>query len=185
MGVFQTVRTPAAPEVSSRLQWTAIILRAAFIGLLMVLILRVSQPQSETIWSAYETTGDLVRLVLGLGACLWMGIQAFSFPKDADAYRIWLPRSSWSTRSDVARRDYVVALPRERSQPELGETQDEHLSAIPMPLPSVGSGATADAGLLVVLHPHLQLFGVATLQKLAEFGPEIGAGSPRTASFLG
>jgi hypothetical protein len=90
MGVFQTVRTPAAPEVSSRLQWTAIILRAAFIGLLMVLTLRVSQPQSETIWSAYETTGDLVRLVLGLGACLWMGIQAFSFPKDADAYRIWL-----------------------------------------------------------------------------------------------
>ena len=90
MGVFQTVRTPAAPEVSSRLQWTAIILRAAFIGLLMVLILRVSQPQSETIWSAYETTGDLVRLALGLGACLWMGIQAFSFPKDADAYRIWL-----------------------------------------------------------------------------------------------
>jgi len=90
MGVFQTVRTPAAPEVSSRLQWTAIILRAAFIGLLMVLTLRDSQPQSETIWSAYETTGDLVRLVLGLGACLWMGIQAFSFPKDADAYRIWV-----------------------------------------------------------------------------------------------
>jgi hypothetical protein len=90
MGVFQTVRTPAAPEVSSRRQWAAIILRAAFIGLLMVLILRVSQPQSETVWSAYETTGDLVRLALGLGACLWMGIQAFSFPKDADAYRIWL-----------------------------------------------------------------------------------------------
>ena len=90
MGVVQTVRTPMAPEVSSRLQWTAIILRAAFIGLLMVLILRVSQPQSETVWSAYETTGDLVRLVLGLGACLWMGIQAFSFPKDTDAHRIWL-----------------------------------------------------------------------------------------------
>ena len=90
MGVVQTVRTPMAPEVSSRLQWAAIILRAAFIGLLMVLILRVSQPQSETIWSAHETTGDLVRLALGLGACLWMGIQAFRFPKDADAYRIWL-----------------------------------------------------------------------------------------------
>ena len=90
MGVVQTVRTPVAPEVSPRLQWTAIVLRAAFIGPLMVLILRVSQPQSETIWSAYETTGDLVRLVLGLGACLWMGIQAFSFPKDTDAHRIWL-----------------------------------------------------------------------------------------------
>jgi len=90
MGVLQNVRTPVAPGASSHLQWTAIVLRATFIGLLMVLILRVSQPQSETIWSAYETTGDLVRLALGLGACLWMGIQAFRFPKDADAYRIWL-----------------------------------------------------------------------------------------------
>jgi hypothetical protein len=39
-----------------------IVLRTVFIGLLMVLILRVSQPQSKTIWSAYETTGELVRL---------------------------------------------------------------------------------------------------------------------------
>lgn len=90
MGAIQTVRMPVESEVSSRLQRTAIVLRAAFIGLLMVLILRVSQPQSETIWSAYETTGDLVRLVLGLGACLWMGFQVFSFPKDTDAHRIWL-----------------------------------------------------------------------------------------------
>jgi hypothetical protein len=56
----------------------------------MVLILRVSQPQSETVWSAYETTGDLVRLALGLSTCLWMVIQVFSFPKDADACRIWV-----------------------------------------------------------------------------------------------
>jgi cell division protein FtsW (lipid II flippase) len=90
MGAIQNVRMPVESEVSPSLQWTAIVLRAAFIGLLMVLILRVSQPQSETVWSAYETTGDLVRLVLGLGACLWMGIQAFSFPKDTDAHRIWL-----------------------------------------------------------------------------------------------
>ena len=88
--VAPNVRTPVARYVSSLLQWTAIVLRAAFIGLLMVLILRVSQPQSETVWSAYETTGDLVRLALGLGACLWMVIQAFSLPKDADAYRIWI-----------------------------------------------------------------------------------------------
>src|SRR6478672_3883236 len=90
MGAIQNVRMPVESEVSPRLQWTAIVLRAAFIGLLMVLILRVSQPQSETVWSAYETTGDLVRLALGLGACLWMGIQVFSFPKDTDAYRIWV-----------------------------------------------------------------------------------------------
>jgi hypothetical protein len=63
----------------------------------MVLILRVSQPQSETVWSAYETTGDLVGLTLGLGACLWMGIQVFSFPMDTDAYRIWVYRSNRGT----------------------------------------------------------------------------------------
>jgi hypothetical protein len=90
MGVPQNVKGPAESDVSFRLRWTAVALRTAFIGLMMVLILRVSQPQSETVWSAYETTGDLVRLALGLGACLWMGIQAFSFPKDADSYRIWL-----------------------------------------------------------------------------------------------
>jgi hypothetical protein len=89
-GASPNVRMPAVFDLPSHLQWAAVVLRAAFIGLIMVLILRVSQPQSETVWSAYETKGDLVRLTLGLGACLWMGIQVFSFPKDADAYRIWL-----------------------------------------------------------------------------------------------
>ena len=90
MGDSRNVRTPSVSDVPARLRWTGIVLRTVFIGLLMVLILRVSQPQSETVWSAYETTGDLVRLALGLGACLWMVIQIFSLPKDADAYRIWV-----------------------------------------------------------------------------------------------
>jgi hypothetical protein len=47
-----------------------------------------SQPTTEQ--NRHETTGDLVRLALGLGACLWMVIQVFSLPKDADAYRIWV-----------------------------------------------------------------------------------------------
>ena len=90
MGDSPNVRTPPVSDVPPRLRWTGIVLRTAFIGLLMVLILRVSQPQSKSVWLAYETTGDLVRLALGLGACLWMVIQAFSLPKDADAYRIWI-----------------------------------------------------------------------------------------------
>ena len=90
MGDAPNIRTPPVSDVPPRLRWTSIVLRTVFIALLMVLIFRVSQPQSETVWSAYEKTGDLVRLALGLGACLWMLIQVFSLPKDADAYRIWL-----------------------------------------------------------------------------------------------
>jgi hypothetical protein len=40
-----------------------------FIVRLLVLTLRVSLPQSETIWIAYDTSADLVRLILGVGVC--------------------------------------------------------------------------------------------------------------------
>jgi hypothetical protein len=68
---------------------TALILRSLFLGTLVVLAIRVSAPQSETIWSAYETPGDLVRLVLGLGAAVGILVQLFHPPKDAQAYRTW------------------------------------------------------------------------------------------------
>jgi TRAP-type C4-dicarboxylate transport system permease small subunit len=72
------------------LRIAAIVLRSLFIAILAVLTWRVSRPQSETIWTIYETPGDLVRLVLGLGACLWMLIHIFILPKDAVAYRTWV-----------------------------------------------------------------------------------------------
>ena len=68
----------------------AIVLRSLFIAILAVLTWRVSRPQSETIWRVYQTPGDLVRLLLGLGACVWMLIHIFILPKDAAAYRAWL-----------------------------------------------------------------------------------------------
>lgn len=64
-------------------------LRAIFLCTLVVLAIRVSAPQSETIWSAYETPGDLVRLVLGLAVAIGILIQLFRPPKDAQAYRTW------------------------------------------------------------------------------------------------
>lgn len=67
----------------------ALILRAVFLGALIVLAIRVSEPQSETIWSAYETPGDLIRLVLGLAVAIGILIQLFRPPKDAHAYRTW------------------------------------------------------------------------------------------------
>ena len=68
----------------------AIILRALFIGALVAITLRVSSPQSETIWSVYETPGDLIRLALGFAVCLWIVLHLFMLPKDAEGYRTWL-----------------------------------------------------------------------------------------------
>ena len=56
----------------------------------MVVTVFVSSPQNETIWSAYETPGDLVRMALGFAVCLWMLIHLFMLPKDAEGYRTWL-----------------------------------------------------------------------------------------------
>ena len=67
----------------------AIVLRTLFIVLLLALTLRVSLPQSETIWTAYDTPADLVRLILGIGVCAWLVYQLFLVPKDADSSRTW------------------------------------------------------------------------------------------------
>jgi hypothetical protein len=72
------------------LRIAAVLFRTAFIFVLMALIMRVAQPQSETIWSAYETPGDLIRLWLGIGACIWLIWQLFTGPNDAHGYRTWL-----------------------------------------------------------------------------------------------
>jgi hypothetical protein len=65
------------------------LLRATFLLALVVLAVRVSAPQSETVWSAYETPGDLIRLVLGAAVAIGILVQLFRPPKDAQAYRTW------------------------------------------------------------------------------------------------
>jgi hypothetical protein len=80
------VRTPKGPIL---VRIVGLTLRAIFLGTLVVLAIRVSAPQNETIWTAYETTGDLIRLVLGLGVAIGILIQLFQPPKDAQAYRTW------------------------------------------------------------------------------------------------
>jgi hypothetical protein len=79
-----------APSISSGLRITAIVLRTLFIFTLLALSIRVSLPQSETIWTAYETPADLIRFLLGLALCLWFGSLLFNGPRDAQGYRTWL-----------------------------------------------------------------------------------------------
>jgi len=83
------VGTPG-PTIPMGLRVLAIILRALFIGALVAVTVRVSSPQSETIWSAYETPSDLIRLALGFARCLWIVIHLFMLPKTAEGYRSWV-----------------------------------------------------------------------------------------------
>jgi hypothetical protein len=67
----------------------ALLLRAVFLIALIVVAIRASAPQSETVWSAYETPGDLIRLLLGAAVAIGILVQLFRPPKDAQAYRTW------------------------------------------------------------------------------------------------
>ena len=77
----------------------AIVLRALFIGALIVVTVRVSSPQSESLASVYETPGDLIRLALGFAVCLWIVIHMFMLPRTAEGYRMWIYLGQWSPRS--------------------------------------------------------------------------------------
>ena len=65
------------------------IFRAIFIAILLVVTIRVSSPQRETIWTVYDTPSDVGRMVLGFCVCLWLVIHLFTPPKDPEAYRTW------------------------------------------------------------------------------------------------
>jgi hypothetical protein len=83
------VETPGA-AIPIGLRILAIVLRALFIGALVVVTVRVSSPQSETLSSVYETPGDLIRLALGFAVCLWIVIPLFMLPRTAEGYRTWV-----------------------------------------------------------------------------------------------
>jgi hypothetical protein len=85
---------PKAPQatVSSRLYFVGMVLRILFIACLLAITVRVAMPQNETIWTVYDTPGDLVRLILGFAVCAWVTVQFFSvpMPKDPHSQRTWV-----------------------------------------------------------------------------------------------
>ena len=81
---------PPRPEIPAGLRAVGLVLRTIFIVALVLVTIRVSLPQNETIWTAYDTPADLARLMLGVVVCLWIAAQLFRLPKDAGAYRTWL-----------------------------------------------------------------------------------------------
>jgi hypothetical protein len=79
-----------ASQAPFRLRMAGAAVRAVFIACVLLITLRVSMPQNETILTAYDSPGDLVRIGLGLAICLWLVVQLFRAPSDAHAYRAWL-----------------------------------------------------------------------------------------------
>jgi hypothetical protein len=77
-------------SIPLHLRLTAIALRSIFVCALLVIVVRVSLPQSETIWSVLENMGDLVRVALGLLAAVWIVAHLFMLPKDEEGYRTWI-----------------------------------------------------------------------------------------------
>jgi len=66
------------------------LLRTVFIIALVVVTLRVSMPQSETVWTAYETPADLIRMASGYAVSVGLVFQLFKMPQDAASHRDWL-----------------------------------------------------------------------------------------------
>ena len=79
-----------ASQSPSALRIAALLLRAAFIFILIGITVGVSLPQNETIWTAYDTPLDLVRLILGAAVSIWLLVQLFRIPDDAHAHRTWI-----------------------------------------------------------------------------------------------
>lgn len=78
-----------AQQIPTGLRVLGIVLRTVFIASMLLVTLRVGWPQSETIWTAYETPGDLIRIALGLVVCFWLLILLVTLPKDPWAFRTW------------------------------------------------------------------------------------------------
>jgi hypothetical protein len=77
-------------DVPIWLRLAGIVLRSIFVCALLIVTVRVSTPQSETIWSIFDSLGDLIRLVLGLLVCVWIVAHLFMLPKDPEGYRTWV-----------------------------------------------------------------------------------------------
>lgn len=77
-------------RLPAHIRLLGIISRTLFIVLLIAITARVASPEVETIWSAYETPNELVRMALGLAVCLWLFINIFRLPKDPGGYWTWL-----------------------------------------------------------------------------------------------
>jgi hypothetical protein len=79
-----------ASSVPTRLRMAGIVLRTVFILSMVIVTVHVSMPQSSAIWWVYDTPADLLRVIVGCVACLWLVSQLFAVPSDSQAHRTWI-----------------------------------------------------------------------------------------------
>jgi hypothetical protein len=91
---LQGTRTPKTETPVSKLPshvwFGGVAVRTLFLIVLTVLTARVASPQIERLSSLYETPGDLIRVLMGVGVCAWFVVNLFILPKDSGAYRTWM-----------------------------------------------------------------------------------------------
>ncbi|MGO9398470.1 MAG: hypothetical protein ACLP19_11600 [Xanthobacteraceae bacterium] len=85
-----SIAQPDTSRSSHRVYFAGMVLRAIFLICIIVVTARVALPQSESVWTVYDTPGDVVRLALGIGVCVWIGVHLFKLPKDTQAHQTWL-----------------------------------------------------------------------------------------------
>ena len=76
-------------SVPGYMKFAAILFRSVFIIALLIVTAWVSSPQIGSNWLDHFTLGDAIRATLGAVACLWMLVNLFILPKDAQGYRTW------------------------------------------------------------------------------------------------
>ena len=80
----------ADPKPESHVWFGGVAVRTLFLIILIVLTARVASPQMERLTTIYETPGDLIRVLMGVGVCAWFVVNLFILPRDAGAYRTWM-----------------------------------------------------------------------------------------------
>jgi hypothetical protein len=85
-----SITQPSTSSISPPAQFAGKVLRAIFLICLIIVTLRVALPQSETIWTIYDTPGDVVRFSLGIGVCVWIAVHLFKLPQGSQAFQTWL-----------------------------------------------------------------------------------------------
>jgi hypothetical protein len=80
----------ADPKPEPHVWFGGVAVRTLFLIILTILTARVASPQMERLSSIYETPGDLIRVLMGVGVCGWFVVNLFILPRDPGAYRTWM-----------------------------------------------------------------------------------------------
>ena len=87
----QSSRAKKPESPPSRSVWFGgVAVRTLFLIVLTLITARVASPQVEHLTSIYETPGDLIRVLIGVGICAWFVVNLFKLPKDPGAYQTWV-----------------------------------------------------------------------------------------------